>query len=180
MAKDHVGKHSNLPQDDPRFRIAHLVRNPALRKALGKTEDELGPIPVLPKDEIGASGIDDVRSMFYRACGRANLAKMRHRVVEAEFSAAGGPWLKGKELAELQARRHTSFLMIREALMRFSGVPAMTSGELKFKKAIIGKVWLRKDSAFYEGIARDEAYLSTKAKGPEAVVAQAIRGGDAA
>lgn len=43
-----------------------------------------------------------------------------------------------------------------------------------------GKVWSRKDSAFYEGIARDEAYLSTNAKDPEPVVAQAIRGGDAA
>jgi hypothetical protein len=170
MAIDHAGKHPGLPQDEPLFRVAHLVRDRVLRKALRTAEDELGPIPLLPKDQKDAAGSDDEWSIFYCAWKRAELENARHDLVEAEFFAAGGVWLSGKELAQFQALRRVANARRREEMVRFARVPAMTRRQLKLKKRIISSIWSRQD-VFSEALARDEAYLRTKAKAPTPVVA---------
>lgn len=67
MAKD---------QEEPRFRIADLVRDPALRKALATAEDELGPIPALPMDENDAYGSDKARIIFHHAYCEASIERV--------------------------------------------------------------------------------------------------------
>jgi hypothetical protein len=133
--------------------------------ALKTAEDDLGPIPVLPKNtEIAAAGSDDARSIFYRAVCEATLERARYDVVEAQFFVAwrGGDGIRGKELEVFQAARGIAMDRLRKALVRLAGLPAMDRHQLTGKKDMIGKIWLTSESVFRDAVARDEAYLATK------------------
>jgi hypothetical protein len=151
-----------LPDDEPRFCIAQLFRDPALRTAFRTAEDGLGPTPLLPKSKIEAAGSDNAQSIFSRAYWAARVVAARHELVEAQF-AVGFHDDRGKTSDAVQLTRKISRELLYEALVRLAGLPAMTGCQLEWKKEIIGKIWLRTDSVFREAIARDEAYLRAKA-----------------
>ncbi len=146
---------------EPRFRIAHLIRDPALRAALKTAEDDLGPIPLLPDDKSSAAGADDSESIFNRVFCEAREERARRDLVEAQFITVFHV-IRGKELDDFQAVRRIAWARLREVLARLAETPAMTHCRLKRKKRMIGKAWLR-DSVFSDAVARDEAYLTTKA-----------------
>jgi hypothetical protein len=151
-----------LPDDEPCFRIAHLLRDPALRTAFKTVEDGLGPIPPLPhKNEIAAAGSDEARWIFHRAYWQTKVAISLHELVEGQFCVDSHE-LSGKVLDDFQAARRISLDRLREALMRFAKVPAMTTSQLERKKEIIRKAW-RDKAVFRDALARDEAYLRAKA-----------------
>jgi hypothetical protein len=151
-----------LPDGEPRFRIAHLVRDPALRTALKTAEDCLGPIPSLPNDERATAGSDNAWSIIRRACLEAQVERARRELIDAQFSAVFHS-LSGKRLDDFQALRKVAFDRAREAIDRVAWLPAMNRRQLDWKKHVIGQCWLRTDSAFRDAVARDEAYLATKA-----------------
>jgi hypothetical protein len=161
MPNDAVGANApGLPE--PRYRIAHLLRDPVLKTILKATEENLGPIPSLPREnEVEGHSSDEARWIFHSAYCQARVAVSLHEVVEGEFAAVYRD-LSGETLADFQAARGISRVRLREALMRFAKVPAMTAWELQRKKQVIDKNW-RKEAVFCDPIAADEAYLRAKA-----------------
>jgi hypothetical protein len=156
-------------QDEPRFRIAHLARDPALRKSLTIAEDDHGSIPVLPKDEKGAHGSDDARSIFHRAYCEASVERALYELVWAQRALAS---CRGEESGLLAVEWNVARDRMMEAFERLAAIPAMSSDLLSRKKRMIGPRWLRLHSVFSDAVARDEAYLRTKARGPRKSVAE--------
>ena len=152
-----------LPNDEPRFRISHLVSDPALRSALETAEDGLGAIPVLPSDECEAGSwrsAEDARSIFHHAFLETKVKSAQFELALAKH-AVGLYELSGKELNALFNERMIALAQLRKSLVRLAGLPAMTYQQLEWKKRITLKPW-RKDSVFSDAFARDEAYLKTK------------------
>lgn len=152
-----------LPNDEPRYRIAHLVRDPVLRAAIENAEADLGPVPALPGDKSSAAGSDDAKTIFRRAYCEAMLEKARYEVVDAEYFAACSRGISEKDrraLLPIERRARDKF---RDALTRFADVPATSPEQLKTKKAMIGRQWLILYPVFSEAVARDEAYLKALA-----------------
>jgi hypothetical protein len=145
---------------EARFRVANLVRDPAVRKALRTVEDGLGAIPVLPQNKSGAAGSDNAMSIFHRAFLEAKLERARYEFVDMQYAIARS---RNEKSSSLFAANRNARDRLRAELMRLAGLPAMCRTQLEWKKEAIGKVWLE-EPVFRDAVARDEAYLSTKTR----------------
>lgn len=161
-----------LPDDEPRFRIAHLFRDRSLKTALGVAENDLGPIPVLPTNKNvekkhwggAAGGSDAAANIFYLAYWKMRAEEARRKLIEAEFCVAWASGVTDEELAALHKAEGISLARYKEALASFASVPAMSRNNLKMKEKLIGKLWLLTNAVCRDAIAKDEAYLERDAR----------------
>lgn len=113
-----------------------------------------------------AGGRDNPESMFRRAYHEAQIARAERELIEAKFLAAH--WLS--EVGAPNAfwdERGAAFDRMVETVERVVVTPAMSVSQLRQKKDVIGKVWLRAEGARYDvyrhAVASDAARLGVKA-----------------
>jgi len=119
-----------------------------------------GPLRVI------AGGKEDPRATFQRAYHEAAIARAERELIEAKFMAAH--WLSeaGSPNAFWE-ERGKAFAKMEATVARVAMLPAMDQFQLRQKKDIIGKVWLKAEGERYDLyrhlIARDAARLGVKA-----------------
>jgi hypothetical protein len=119
-----------------------------------------GPLRVI------AGGREDPHMTFLRAYHEAAIARAERDLIEAKFLAAH--WLG--ELGTPNAfweERGIAFNRMEETVGRLAILPAMDLFQLRQKKDIIGKVWLKAEGERYDvyrnAVAQDAARLGVKA-----------------
>ena len=113
-----------------------------------------------------AGGRDTPESIFRRAYHEAQIARAERELIEAKFLAAH--WLS--EIGAPNAfwdERGAAFDRMVETVERVVVTPAMSKSQLRQKKEMIGKVWLRAKGERYDvyrhAVAADAARLGVKA-----------------
>lgn len=116
--------------------------------------------------QLITGGREDPVSIFRRAYHEAQIARAERELIEARFLAAH--WLGDVGApSDFAEERSAAFERMVETVERVVVTPAMSVSQLRQKKEVLGKVWLRAEGDRYDvyrhAVACDAARLGVKA-----------------